>query len=216
MIAIAIAAARTASPTISLPISRVLNGNDAAASATRTSRALGKVAEYGLGLALGPGETVGNRPPGELCGLGSWGSVACGSVTPGTVGRTPAGRVAPTPVGVGVVVVDGVGDGDADCDAVGLAVMVTAPDAGGGAVALLDLAELDSVACLPAAALDGTGTLAWSSSELPLAIPPTVQVRPLADGQTVNFGVTVFPATLALIVTLTPLAAPPDGQTQIA
>ena len=29
-------------------------------------------------------------------------------------------------------------------------------------------------------------------------------------------GVTELPATLALIVTLTPLAAPPDGQTQIA
>ncbi len=49
-----------------------------------------------------------------------------------------------------------------------------------------------------------------------MAIPPTAQVRPLADGQTVNLGVTVFPATSALIVTLTPLAAPPDGQTQIA
>ena len=108
------------------------------------------------------------------------------------------------------------GDGDAECDGAGLAVMVTAPDAGAGAVAPLDLAVLDSVACLPAAALDGTGTLACSSSELPLAIPPTVQVRPPADGQTANLGVTVFPATWALIVTLTPLAAPPAGQTQIA
>lgn len=157
---------------------------------------------------------MGKRPPGELSGLGSWGSVACGSMAPGTVGRMPAGRVAPTPVGVGVGV--GVGDGDAECDAAGLAVMVTAPDAGAAAVAPLDLAVLDSVACLPAAALDGTDTLACSSSELPLAIPPTVQVRPLADGQTVNLGVTVFPATWALIVTLTPLAAPPAGQTQIA
>ena len=43
--AMAIAAASTASPTISLPISRVLNGNVAAASATWTSRAFGKVAE---------------------------------------------------------------------------------------------------------------------------------------------------------------------------
>jgi hypothetical protein len=130
------------------------------------------------------------------------------------VGRMPAGRVAPTPVGVVLGV--GVGEGDAECVAAGLAVMVTAPDEGAGAVASLDLAVLDSVACLPAAALDGTGTLACSSSELPLAIPPTVQVRPLADGQTVNLGVAVFPATWALIVTLMPLAAPPDGQTQIA
>jgi hypothetical protein len=212
----AMAAARTARPTISPPTSRVLNGNVAAASVIRTSRALGKVAEYGLGLALAPGETVGNRPPGELAGLGRVGRVACGSVAPGTVGRMPAGMVAPTPVGV--VLVDGVGDGDGDgeCDAAGLAVMVTAPDAGGGAVASLDLAVPDSVACLPAAVLDGTDTLACSSSELPLAIPPTVQVRPLADGQTVNLGVTVLPATWALIVTLTPLAAPPAGQTQIA
>ncbi len=163
---------------------------------------------------LGPGETVGKRPPGELCGLGSTGSVACGSAAPGTVGRMPAGRVAPTPTGVGVVLADGVGE--ADCDAVGLAVMVIAADADGGAVALLDFAVADSVACLPAAVPDGTDTLACSSSELPLAIPPTVQVRPLADGQTVNLGVTDLPATLALTVTLTPLAAPPAGQTQIA
>lgn len=210
--AMAIAAASTASPTISLPMSRVLNGNVAAASATRTSRALGKVAEYGLGLALAPGETVGNRPPGELSGLGSRGRVACGSVLPGMVGRTPAGRVAPTPVGV--VLVDGVGVGEEDDD--GLAVTLTAPDAGTGALALLDLPVADSVACLPAAVPDGTFTLAWSSSELPLEMPPTAQVRPLADGQTVNVGVTELPATLALIVTLTSLAAPPDGQTQIA
>ena len=157
---------------------------------------------------------MGNRPPGELSGLGSSGSVPCGSVLPGTVGSTPAGRVAPTPVGV--VLVDGVGVGVGEDDADGLAVTVIAPDAGAGAEASLDLAVVDSVACLPAAVPDGTFTVAWSSSELPLLIPPTVQVRPLADGHTVNVGVAELPATLALIVTLTPLAAPPDGQTQIA
>ncbi len=114
------------------------------------------------------------------------------------------------------MLMDGVGDGGAECVAAGLAVMVTVPDAGAGALASLDLAVLDSVACLPTAALDGTATFAWSSSELPLAIPPRVQVRPVADGHTVNLAVTVFPATSALIVTLTPLAAPPAGQTQIA
>lgn len=212
----AIAAASTASPTISLPIKRVLNGNVAAASATRTSRAFGKVAEYGLGLALAPGETVGKRPPGELSGLGSSGSVPCESVLPGTVGRTPAGRVAPTLVGAGIVVMDGLGVGLGDVDAAGLAVMVTAPDAGAGAVASLDLAVADSVACLPAAVPDGTFTFACSSSELPLLMPPTVQVLPLADGHTVKVGVAELPATLPLIVTLIPLAAPPDGQTQIA
>jgi hypothetical protein len=159
---------------------------------------------------------VGNRPPGELSGLGSWGRVVSGSVLPGMVGRMPAGRVAPTPVGVVPLLVDGVGVGVGECDADGLAVTVTAPDAGGGASALLDLALADSVACLPAAVPDGIDTVACSSSELPLAMPPTEQVRPLADGQTVNLGVAELLATLALIVTLTPLAAPPDGQTQIA
>ena len=132
------------------------------------------------------------------------------------VGRIPAGRVAPTPVDVVVLPVDGVGVGVGELDADGLAEMVTAPDAGAGAVALLDLAVADSVACLPAAVPDGTFTFACSSSELPLAIPPTAQLRPLADGQTVNVGVAELPATLPLIVTLTALAAPPDGQTQIA
>ncbi len=159
---------------------------------------------------------MGNRPPGELSGLGSAGSVPCGSVLPGTVGRTPAGRVAPTGSGVVVLLAVGVGVGLGDEDAAGLAVMVTAPDAGAGAVASLDLALADSVACLPVAVPDGTFTFACSSSELPLAMPPTVQVFPLADGQTVNVGVAELPPTFPLTVTLTPLAAPPDGQTQIA
>ncbi len=160
---------------------------------------------------------MGKRPPGELSGLGSWGRVTAGSVLPGMVGRIPAGKVAPTPEEVGVPLpVDGVGVGVDECDADGLAVTLTAPEAGGGVSALLDLAVADSVACLPAVVPDGTDTLAWSSSELPLAMPPTAQVRPLADGQTLNFGVTELLATLALIVTLTALAAPPVGQTQIA
>jgi hypothetical protein len=49
-----------------------------------------------------------------------------------------------------------------------------------------------------------------------LAIPPTLQVRPLAVGQTVNLGVTPLLAALLLMVTVMPLAAPPAGQTQIA
>jgi hypothetical protein len=157
---------------------------------------------------------VGNRPPGELSGLGSSGRVPWASVLPGTVGRIPDGRVAPTPLGM--VVMDGLGVGVGEDDAAGLAVMVTAPDAGAGAVASLDLAVADSVACLPAAVPDGTFTFACSSSELPLLMPPTVQVRPLADGHTVKVGVAELLATLPLIVTLIPLAAPPDGQTQIA
>jgi hypothetical protein len=68
---------------------------------------------------------------------------------------------------------------------------------------------------LPAVPL-GTAIVAWSSSEVPLAIPPTLQVRPLAVGHTVNLGATALLATLPLTVTVTPLAAPPAGQTQIA
>ena len=90
-IAIARAAASTARPTSSPPTSRVLNGNVAAASVTRTPRALGSTAEYGLGLALGCGDTVGKRPPGEpadVVGPGS--SPRCHAPTPGgTVGRIP-------------------------------------------------------------------------------------------------------------------------------
>jgi len=109
-----------------------------------------------------------------------------------------------------------VGVGDGELLAAGAAVMVIVPDAGAGAVASLDLAVAESTACLPAAVLDGTGSFASSSSDVPLVIPPTVQVSPLADGQTVNLGVAELPATLPLIVTLTPLAAPPAGQTQTA
>jgi hypothetical protein len=90
-----------------------------------------------------------------------------------------------------------------------------APAAAGGAEALLDLAVAVRVACLPAVPL-GTAIVAWSSSEVPLAIPPTLQVRPLAVGHTVNLGATALLATLPLMVTVTPLAAPPAGQTQIA
>jgi len=217
--AMASAAASTASPMTSPPISRVLNGNVAAASVTFTLRALGKIAEYGLGLGAGAGVTLGKRPPGEPCGLGSTGSVA-GLMLPGTLGRMPAGSVAPRPSvpseGAGVVGV-GVGDGEAECRACGFAVMSTAPDAGGGAVASLDLAVAASITRVPLVAVPlATGTRACSSSERPLATPPSRQVRPLTVGHTVNLGAARFPAALALIVTLTLLAAPPAGQTQIA
>jgi hypothetical protein len=214
--AMASAAASTASPMISPPISRVLNGNVAAASVTLTLRALGKSAEYGLGLGVGAGVTLGKSPPGELSGLGSSGSVA-GLVVSGRVGRMPAGSVAPRPAvlseGAGV----GVGDGEAEGLGLCLDVMSTAPDAGGGAVASPDLAVAERITCVPLVAVPfGTATLACSSSELPLATPPTLQVSPLVVGHTVNLGEAPFPAALALTVTLTLLAAPPAGQTQMA
>ena len=103
-----------------------------AASVTRTPRALGSTAEYGLGLALGCGDTVGKRPPGEpadVVGLGSSPSVAPAISAEGTVGRIPAGSVAPRPVPVDVGV--GVGDGEGECLADGFAVILMAPAAAG-------------------------------------------------------------------------------------
>ena len=207
------AAASTASPAISPPINRVLNGNVAAASATLTLRALGNVAEYGLGLADAPGATVGNRLPTELCGLGSSGTAPTAAVEPGTTGRTPAGSEEPTPAGLSGGVL-GVGVGAAEADAA--AATLTEAEAGDGAVASLDLAVTERPAVLPAEVPSGMDTVAWSSSELPWPMPPTVQVCLVAAGHTVNTGVAAFPATLALTVTLTPLAAPPAGHTQIA
>lgn len=94
----AIAAARMASPTTSPPINRVVNGNVAAASVTRTVLALGNVAEKGVGLGVAPGETLGKRPPTPV-------ALGCGKRTDGVVllpgrtwGSTPIGRVVPTPV----------------------------------------------------------------------------------------------------------------------
>ena len=213
------AAASTARPTSSPPISRVLNGKVAAASVTRTLRASGSTAEYGLGLALGCGDTVGKRPPGEpadVVGPGSSPSVGSWVVVRGTVDRVPAGKVAPRPESVELDVGVGVGDGDDECFD-GLAVILIAASAAGGAVASLALAVAVREIFAPAAAeLLGTAAVAWSSSEAPLAIPPTVHLRPVAVGHTVNLGVTFLLAALPLMVTDTPLAAPPADQTQIA
>jgi hypothetical protein len=110
----------------------------------------------------------------------------------------------------------GVGDGEGECVAFGFAVILMPAPAAGGAAASLDLAVPVRTACWPAAVPLGTAIVAWSSSEVPLAIPPTLQVRPLAVGHTVNLGVTALLATLPVMVTVTPLAAPPAGQTQIA
>jgi hypothetical protein len=110
----------------------------------------------------------------------------------------------------------GVGDGEGECVADGFFVILMAPPDAGGAAASLELAVAVRTACLPAAVPLGTAIVAWSSSEVPLAIPPTLQVRPLAVGHTVNLGVAALLATLPLTVTVTPAAAPPAGQTQIA
>ena len=110
----------------------------------------------------------------------------------------------------------GVGDGEDECLDDGFAVILIAASAAGGGVALLALAVAVRLISVPAAVPLGTAAVAWSSSEVPLAIPPTLQLRPLAVGQTVNFGVTSLLAALLLMVTVMPLAAPAAGQTQIA
>jgi len=137
-------------------------------------------------------------------------------VVRGTVGRIPAGSVAPRPEPVELEEGVGVGDGDDECFGDGFAVILMPASAAGGAVAPPALAVAVRVMSLPAAMLLGTAAVACSSSEVLLAIPPTVQVRPLAVGQTVNLGVTSLLAALLLMVTVTPLAAPPAGHTQIA
>ena len=162
---------------------------------------------------------MGKRPPGEpaeVVGPGSWPSVAPWVVVSGTVGRIPAGSVAPRPEPLEVAVGVGVGDGEAECFEDGFAVILIAASAAGGAEASLALAVAVRVMSLPAAVLLGTAAVAWSSSEAPLAIPPTLQVFPLAVGHTVNLGVMSLLPALLLTVTLTPLAAPPAGHTQIA
>ena len=211
-IARARAAASTARPPSSPPISRVLNGNAAAASAARISRAPGSTAEPGLALCCG--DTTGKRLPGEPAGVigpGSSNSEAAGSAAERRVGRRPAGSVAPRPAPDADV-----GAGEAGSAADGFAVIVMAAPAAGGAVASLALAVAVRTACIPAAVLPGTAIVASSSSEAPSPIPPAVQVRPLAEGHTVNEGVTSSLPALPLTVTVTPPAAPPAGHTRIA
>jgi hypothetical protein len=95
-------------------------------------------------------------------------------------------------------------------------VIVIAAPAAGGAVASLALAVAVRTACFPAAVLPGTAIVASSSSEDPPPIPPAAQLRPLAEGHTVNEGVTSSLPTFPLTVTVTLPAAPPAGHTQIA
>jgi hypothetical protein len=123
--------------------------------------------------------------------------------------------VAPIPEPVDGELEAGVGVGDGE-GFDGFAVILMAPFAAGGEVASLALAVAVRVMSWPTAVLLGTAAVACSSSEVPLVIPPTVHVAPLAVGQTVNLGVTFLLAALLLMVTLTLLAAPPAGHTQIA
>ncbi len=212
------ATAAAARPTISPPRMRGLNGNVAAVLLSRTLCPSGKIAEYGLGVCSGAGDTFGNRPPNEfvLDALGVAGGpdgVVPMDVVPGGSDGRPTGSSVPTPAGFGVVgpvvaEADGVGDG--------LAATVNAAFAAGGAVAPVPLAVALRVTFWSAASVFGTATVACSSSYLPLAMSPAVHVCPRADGQTVNFGVTAWVPAFAVICTLIPLPAASAAQTQTA
>jgi hypothetical protein len=127
----------------------------------------------------------------------------------------PPGSVAPRPDGIPPDPEDAedvpVGFGVAGA----VAEIAALAEAGAAAVAPVAFAAAVRVACWPVLAVFGTVTAASSSSAWPAASVPTVQVAPLADGQTEKWGVTAA-VTLALAVTAMPLAAPPDGQTQMA
>ena len=88
-------------------------------------------------------------------------------------------------------------------------------EAGVADVAPVAFAVAVRLTCCPVVAVFGTATAACSSSAWPAASVPTVQVAPLAPGQTENRGV-MAPLTLAVVATVMPLAVPPEGQIQIA
>lgn len=205
--AITRAAASTARPRTWPPSSRVLSGKESDASVT------GAPAAFGWVPALGAGVTVGKRPPGSVVGPGRKGSAAEEAATPlGVKGRMPPGSVAPR-----------LDDAPADpaaapdvADAFGAVAEISAlTEAGDAVVAEVALALAVRVACWPDLAVFGTATVASSSSACADARVPTVQVAPLADGQTENRGVTAA-VTLPLAVTVMLLAVPPEGQTHIA
>jgi hypothetical protein len=177
----------------------VLSGKESDATVTGTPRAFAAL------LALAAGATVGKSPPGSVVGPGRNGSAAEDATPAGVRGGRPVGSVVPTPpspaAAVGEIVV--------------VAEMRALAEAGVAAVAPVALAVAVRVACWPVLAVFGTATVASSSSAWSAASVPTVHVAPLADRQAENRGV-IAAVTLALVVTVMPLAWPPEGQTQIA
>ena len=108
------------------------------------------------------------------------------------MGNRPAGSLGDTPVpvsggsvaGAGRVMDEGSGAvvdvaDDATTTSAADPVNESAPEA-------VAFAEIRT--CSPAVACDFTATVLWSSSAWPTGMLPTLQVVPLADGQTVNFG----------------------------
>jgi hypothetical protein len=80
--------------------------------------------------------------------------------------------------------------------------------------AFFPVAVAVSVTCSVLVACGSTADTAWSSSAWLAGSVPSVQVAPLACGQTVNFGAPTFLAVATLAVTVTELLAPPALQTQ--
>jgi hypothetical protein len=183
-------------------------------SVTGAPRGSGRAPVPTFGVA--PGATVGKSPPGSVVGEGRKGSAAAEeAIRVGVNGKMPPGSVAPRPDGIPPDPED-VEDVPVGFGVAGAVAEIPAlAEAGAAAVAPVAFAAAVRVACWPVLAVFGTVTAASSSSAWPEASVPTVQVAPLADGQTENRGVTAA-VTLALAVTAMPLAAPPDGQIQMA
>jgi hypothetical protein len=140
------------------------------------------------------GATVGNRPAGLPTPPTGSGITDRGGT--GSVGK-------PSPPAPGGLVVP------AGVPAVTASEAVAVPDD-----AFFPVAVAVSATCSVLVACGATADVAWSSSAWLAGSVPSVQVAPLACGQTVNFGAPMFLAVATLAVTVTELLAPPVLQTQ--
>ena len=174
-IAIVMAAARTTRPASCPPIRRGFNGSvfEAEIALIRRECLLLLVAPLAAGLAVGCGDTVGNRPDGlvPVPGLGTAGTAGTAGIV-GSGGSGGSGLV----LGGGVVV-EGAG--------FGAATIWTEPTVLKDEAALA-VAFAMRVKWSPGLASFRTATRACSSSACPCGRSPSAQVAPLAAGQTEN------------------------------
>jgi hypothetical protein len=141
------------------------SGTVAATSATRTVLRCFAGGTVGALVAGDAGATVGNRPaglPGVTPGWATGGSVTGGSTGPGAleVGCVEDPEEAVTTTSVADPLKE----------------------------LVLDVAVAISCTCSPRAAFEPTGTRTCSSSAWPTGTWPSLQVWPLASGQTVKLG----------------------------
>jgi hypothetical protein len=161
----------------------------AAVAACRTARGLawGRLSDPVPGVGVFP--TVGNRPDGSVGEM----------PVPEIVGSVPGtGSVTRGPTGllVGFTTTTSVAEPEKE----------SAPAADALAV---------SCTCSPSAALARTCTVASSSSAWPTGRLPILQVVPLATGQTLNFGESMYRAAATRALTEMPVLAAFVLQTQI-